>query len=84
MAKRGIKNEVKGELGDQKAAGGAPDRAILEERGAESGQGERGRDGWAAFPGLSRYLPRCENVYSQRLPLWPGVASADWQQAEGQ
>lgn len=37
---------------------------------------ERGRDGWAAFPGLSSYLSRCENVYSQRLPLgqgWPAL-----------
>lgn len=33
-----------------------------------------GRNGWTAFPGLSCYLSRCENVYSQRLPLsqrWP-------------
>lgn len=34
--------------------------------------GERGRDGWAAFPGLSCYLSRCKNVYSQRLPLGQG------------
>lgn len=40
----------------------------------EAGSRRLGRDGWAAFPGLSSYLSRCENVYSQRLPLgkgWP-------------
>lgn len=51
-------------------------------RGSRRWIGKRGRDGWAAFPGQSRYLSRCENVYSQRLPPGQGVANTDWQQAE--
>lgn len=60
----------------QKAADGAPDTGLLEGVVGDKVEGghDRGRDGWAAFPGLSSYLSRCENVYSQRLPLgqgWP-------------
>lgn len=50
--------------------------------GVEKVGSERGRDGWAAFPGLSCYLSRCKNVYTQRLPHGPEMACADWQQAE--
>ncbi|CAB1446341.1 unnamed protein product [Pleuronectes platessa] len=42
--------------------------------GVDAGQGERCGDGWAAFPGPSSYLSRCENVDPQRLLLgqgWP-------------
>lgn len=62
----------------QEAAHGAPD-SVFFWTGGGGGVKKVGRDGWAAFPGVSRYLSRCESVYSQRPPLlvpWPGGASS--------
>lgn len=59
----------------------APRIACFFGTGGGGGVKKLGRDGWAAFPGVSRYLSRCESVYSQRRPPlllvpWPGGASS--------